>query len=224
MPERRKPSRQIEILVVDDHPIMRAGLIQLIAQEGDLAICGEAEDARGALAAIEAHPPDLAVVDISLKESSGLDLIKDIRARWPKLPVLVLSMHDEAIYAERVLRAGARGYVTKSEVSCKVIEGIRKVLAGEVYVSEQLASKMITSLVGGGDLDTFPIDRLTDRELQVLDLIGRGLQTREVADRLHLSTKTVDAHREHIKKKLNLDSAAELVRYAVHWVQFEQGA
>jgi DNA-binding NarL/FixJ family response regulator len=224
MPESTEPSRRVEILVVDDHPIMRAGLIQLIAQQGDLAVCGEAEDARGALAAIEAHPPDLAIVDISLKESSGLDLIKDIRARWPKLPVLVLSMHDEAIYAERVLRAGARGYVTKSEVSRKVVEGIRKVLAGEVYVSEPIASKMISSLVGGGDLDTFPIDRLTDRELQVLELIGRGLQTREVAGRLHLSTKTVDAHREHIKKKLNLDSAAELVRYAVHWVQFEQGA
>ena len=224
MAESAKSPDPVEILVVDDHPIMRAGLTQLIAQQPDLAVCGEAEDARGALAAIEAHPPDLAIVDISLKESSGLDLIKDIRARWPKLPVLVLSMHDEAIYAERVLRAGARGYVTKSEVSSKVVEGIRKVLAGEVYVSEKIASKMISSLVGGGELDMFPIDRLTDRELQVLGLIGQGLQTRDIAERLHLSTKTVDAHREHIKRKLNLDSAAKLVRYAVHWVQFERGA
>ncbi len=223
MAESARSPDPVEILVVDDHPIMRAGLTQLIAQQGDLAVCGEAEDARGALAAIEAHPPDLAIVDISLKESSGLDLIKDIRARWPKLPVLVLSMHDEVIYAERVLRAGARGYVTKSEVSSKVVEGIRKVLAGEVYVSEKIASKMISGLVGGGGLDTFPIDRLTDRELQVLGLIGQGLQTRDIAERLHLSTKTVDAHREHIKKKLNVDSAAKLVRYAVHWVQFERG-
>ena len=223
MAESGKSPDLVEILVVDDHPIMRAGLTQLIAQQGDLAVCGEAEDARGALAAIEAHPPDLVIVDISLKESSGLDLIKDIRARWPKLPVLVLSMHDEVIYAERVLRAGARGYVTKSEVSSKVVEGIRKVLAGEVYVSEKIASKMISGLVGGGGLDTFPIDRLTDRELQVLGLIGQGLQTRDIAERLHLSTKTVDAHREHIKKKLNVDSAAKLVRYAVHWVQFERG-
>lgn len=224
MADKAHAEEKIGILVVDDHPIMRAGLAQLIGQEADMTVCCEAEDAHSALKAIEGCQPDLALVDISLREGSGLDLIKDIRARWPKLPVLVLSMHDEAIYAERVLRAGARGYVTKSEVSSKVVEGIRKVLAGEVYVSEKIASKMISSLVGGGELDMFPIDRLTDRELQVLGLIGQGLQTRDIAQRLHLSTKTVDAHREHIKKKLNLDSAAKLVRYAVHWVQFERGA
>ena len=223
MADKRESPERTEILVVDDHPVMRAGLTQLIAQEPDLAVCGEAEDARGAIEAIEARRPDLAIVDISLKDSSGLDLIKDIRIRWPGLPVLVLSMHDEVFYAERVLRAGARGYVTKSEVSSKVIEGIRKVLDGQVYVSEKIASKMISSLVGGGNLDAFPIDRLTDRELQVLELIGQGLQARDVADRLHISTKTVDAHREHIKKKLHLDGAAELARYAVHWVQFERG-
>jgi DNA-binding NarL/FixJ family response regulator len=214
-----------KILVVDDHPIMRAGLTQLIAEESDLVLCGEAEDIPGALKAIEKLQPDLAVVDISLKGGSGMDLVKDIHIRWPELKVLVLSMHDEVFYAERVLRAGARGYVTKAEASTKVIEGIRQVLAGGVYISEKIASKMICSLVGGGaDAKTYPIDRLSDRELQVLELIGKGMQTRDIADSLHLSVKTVEAHREHIKAKLNLEGAAELAKYAIQWVEFERGS
>ncbi len=225
MPPDEPPAEPTRILVVDDHPIMRAGLAQLIAEEPDLAVCGEAADAHGALEAVETLQPDLAIVDITLKDSSGIDLIKDLRVRRPKLPVLVLSMHDEMFYAERALRAGARGYVTKSEVADRIIEAVRKVLAGEVYVSGKVADKMISSMVGGrSDPKAFPIDRLTDRELQVLELIGEGLQTREIAGRLHVSVKTVDAHREHIKRKLDLDGANELVKYAVQWVQFERGS
>ena len=214
-----------KVLIVEDHPIMRSGLAQLIGHEPDLMVCGEAEDAHEALAAIEKLEPDIAVVDISLKNSSGIDLIKDIKIRWPKLAVLVLSMHEESFYAERALRAGARGYVAKAEVSAKVIDGIRQVLGGEVYVSEKITSKMLHKLVGGGkDLETFPIDRLSDREFEVFELIGEGLQTREVADKLHLSIKTVDAHRDHIKRKLKLDSATKLLKYAVQWVQMERDA
>ncbi len=214
-----------KVLIVDDHPIMRQGLAQLIAQEGDLTVCGEAEDAHGALEAVEESNPDIVIVDISLKESNGIDLIKDIRIRWPKLPVIVLSMHDETFYAERVLRAGARGYITKDEGTEKVIEGIRKALDGGLYVSDRIASRMLRKLVDGkSDFDVYPMDRLSDRELEVLELIGEGLQTREVAQRLHLSRKTVEAHREHIKAKLSLDSSTELLKYAIQWVQFGRGA
>jgi DNA-binding NarL/FixJ family response regulator len=220
-----EPHRKAAVLIVDDHPIMRSGLAQLIAQEDDLELCGEAEDVHGALKAIEELEPDLAIVDIALKEGSGIELIKDIKVRWPKLPVLVLSMHDESFYAERVLRAGARGYVTKAEASSRVIEGVREVLKGGVYVSEKAASKMLGRLVAGGSTaPAFPIDRLTDREFEVFELIGQGLQTRQIAERLHVSVKTVDAHREHIKDKLDIGSATELLKYAVQWVQFERGA
>ena len=213
------------VLLVDDHEVMRLGLAQLIAQEPDLEVCGEAEDVAGALEAIERMKVDIAVVDISLKDSYGIDLVKDIRTRWPSLPVLVLSMHDESFYAERVLRAGARGYVTKAEASSKVIEGIRRVLAGDVYISEAMSAKMLTKLVGGqGDSAKFPIDTLSDREFEVFDLIGQGLKTRQIAQRLHLSTKTVDAHREHIKKKLSLETATDLLMYAVQWAQFDREA
>ena len=211
------------VLIVDDHPIMRQGLAQLIAQEPGLTVCGEAEDAHGALQAIGQLQPDVAIVDIALKEGNGLELIKDIKIRYPKLAVLVLSMYDEAIYAERCLRAGARGYVTKAEASTKVIQALREVLRGGVYVSQQMASKMLRKLVSGdSDLDVFPMDRLSDREFQVFELIGQGLQTREIAKKLSLSVKTVDAHRENIKKKLNLGSATELLIYAVRWVQLDR--
>jgi DNA-binding NarL/FixJ family response regulator len=220
--EKAKESRK-KVLIVEDHPIMRSGLAQLIGQESDLVVYGEAEDAHGALEAIKEFEPDIAVVDISLKDSSGIELIKDIKIRWPALPVLVLSMHEESFYAERALRAGAMGYVAKAEASMKVVDGIRKVLGGGVYVSDKISSKMLRKLVGGSkDLDVFPIDKLSDREFEVFELIGQGLQTREVADKLHLSVKTVDAHREHIKRKLKLDSATELLKYAVQWVQLER--
>jgi DNA-binding NarL/FixJ family response regulator len=224
----RKPGKpptpgKARVLIVDDHPIMRAGLVQLISQEADLEVCAEADSAHGGLEAIEKHSPHVAIVDITLKDSSGLDLIKDIRLRFPGVQVLVVSMRDELYYAERVLRAGARGYVTKAEASEKIVDGIREVLAGGIYVSKQIAAKLIHGMVGGGgEIRTMPIDRLTDRELQVLELMGRGVEPRDIAQQLHLSLKTVDAHREHIKKKLDMDSAAELLKYAITWVQFER--
>ena len=212
-----------KVLVVDDHELMRLALSQLIAQEPDLIVCGEAEDASGALKAIEELKPDIAMVDISLKQSHGIELIKDIKIRWPDFPVLVLTMHDESFYAERVLRAGAKGYVTKAEVSSKVVEGIRKVLDGEVYISDAMASKVLTKLVGQpGGQTAFPIDNLSDREFEVFEMIGQGMQSKEIAERLHLSKKTIDAHREHIKKKLSLDSASDVLMYAVQWTQFER--
>lgn len=212
-----------KVLVVDDHELMRMALVQLIGQEQDLVVCGETEDAPGALKAIEELKPDIAIVDISLKQSHGIELIKDIKVRWPDFRVLVLTMHDESFYAERVLRAGAMGYVTKAEVSSKVIEGIRKVLDGEVYISDAMASKVLTKLVGQkGGQTSFPIDTLSDREFEVFEMIGQGLQSKEIAQRLHLSKKTIDAHREHIKKKLSLESATDVLMYAIQWAQFER--
>lgn len=211
-------------MIVEDHPIMRKGLVQLIAHESDLTICGEAEEAHEALEAIEKFKPDIALVDISLKDSSGIDLIKDIKIRWPDLVVLVLSMHEESVYAERVLRAGARGYIAKAEAAAKIIVAIRQVLSGGIYLSEKVTSKMLGKLVGGGkDLAAFPIDRLSDREFEVFDLIGQGLETRQIAQKLHLSVKTIDTHRDHMKRKLNLGSTTELLKYAVQWVQSERG-
>jgi DNA-binding NarL/FixJ family response regulator len=201
---------------------MREGLTQLIGQEDDLAVCGEAFDAAGAVKAIGNLMPDIVIVDVSLKDSSGIELIKDIRVRWPNLPVLVFSVHDESLYAERILRAGARGYVTKAEAAAKLIEGIRRVLDGDVYVSEMISSKMLSRMVGASrDTSAFPLDTLTDREFEVFELIGKGLQGRQIAETLHLSVKTVAAHREHIKKKLNFASATELLAYAIRWTQLE---
>jgi DNA-binding NarL/FixJ family response regulator len=212
-----------KVLVVDDHELMRLALGQLIAQEPDLVVCGEAESASEALKAIEQLEPDIAMVDISLKESHGIELIKDAKIRWPDFPILVLTMHDESFYAERVLRAGAKGYITKAEVSSKVIDGIRKVLDGEVYISDAMASKVLTRLVGPkGGQPGFPIDALSDREFEVFEMIGQGRQSKEIAQRLHLSKKTIDAHREHIKKKLSLDTATDVLMYAVQWAQFER--
>ena len=212
-----------KVLIVDDHQIMRQGLATLIEQEDDLTVCDQADDIHGALDAIERSKPDIAIVDLSLKNCSGLDLIKDIQIRWPDLKIMVLSMHDESFYAERVLRAGAKGYVTKAEVATKVIDGLRAVLAGDIYISQKISEKMLRKMVGGKNkVDMFPLDRLSDREFEVFELIGQGLQSREVAERLHLSSKTIDAHRDHIKKKLDLDSATGLLTYAVQWVQFER--
>ena len=212
--------KQTSVLLVDDHPIVRQGIKMLVAREADMVVSGEAESAAEALGVIEKTHPDVAVVDLSLKESSGLELIKDIRIRYPKLLVLVLSMRDESFYAERVLRAGARGYITKEEGTEKVIEGIRRIIAGDIYLSDKLASKMIGKLVGGGTTAGAPLTQaLTDRELEVFELIGSGLTTREIAEKLHLSPKTIESHREHIKEKLNIDTAAELLKHAIHWVQ-----
>jgi len=208
-----------KILIVDDHPIVRQGLAELVNHENDLAVCGQAEDAHQAMKAIKELRPNIAVVDISLRETSGIELIKDINVQYPNLPVLALSMHDESLYAERALRAGAKGYIMKAEATEKVITAIRKILGGEVYVSDKMAAKMVRKLVGRRtEISTSPIERLSDRELEVFNLIGKGYGTRQISERLHLSIKTIETYRAHIKEKLNLANAAELLQYAIQWV------
>ena len=207
------------ILVVDDHPILREGLLQSINREPDLVVCGEAEDAHQTLEAISKLKPDLVLVDIGLPGKSGFELVKDVRIAHPELPVLVLSMHDESLYAERVLRAGARGYIMKQERPGKLIEAIRTVLDGKAYVSEKMASRILDVFSGRRPKGSrVPMERLTDREFEILELIGRGKSSREVAKTLHLSVKTVDTHRTHLKGKLKLKSALQLTHYAVCWV------
>jgi DNA-binding NarL/FixJ family response regulator len=204
---------------VDDHPIVRQGLAQLINQEKDLEVCGQAEDAHKAMQAIRQLNPDMVIVDISLKGTSGLELIKDLRVQYPDLPALMLSMYDEAVYGERALRAGAKGYVMKQEATEKVVTAIRQVLAGEVYVSNGMAAKMVSKLVGGGARTVgSPADCLSDRELEVFRMIGEGFSTREMAEKLHLSVKTVETYRAHIKDKLGLQDANEVLRTAIGWV------
>ncbi|MBI4326187.1 MAG: response regulator transcription factor [Chloroflexi bacterium] len=208
------------ILIVDDHPIMRQGLAQLVNNEPDLAICGEAENAYQALEIIQDSPPDLALVDISLPGKNGLELIKDIQTLHPGLAVLVISMHDESLYAERVLRAGGRGYIMKQEGGEKLIQAIRQVLNGQIYVSERVSAKILEIFSGRrSEASTSPIERLTDREFEVFQLIGLGRGSREIAQHLHMSIKTVDAHRAHIKQKLSLKDGTALVRFAVRWVE-----
>jgi DNA-binding NarL/FixJ family response regulator len=207
------------VFLVDDHPLMRQALSQLISQEADLAVCGEAEGAAEALRSIAALKPDVAIVDLSLKEGSGLDLVKDLKLREPELPVLVLSMHDESTYAERLLRSGARGYVMKDQASDKVVVALRRVLDGEVYLSDKMSARILHKLVGGAPASAAPVDLLSDRELQVFEFIGQGVGTRLIAEKLHLSVKTVETYREHIKIKLKLDNATDLLQHAIQWVQ-----
>ena len=215
-------NRRAGILLVDDHPIVIEGLTQLINQQQDLIVWGEASDSLGALKAIETLKPNLAIVDISLKNGSGLDLIKSLQQRFPKLPILVLSMHDESLYAERVLRAGARGYITKQEATEKLITAIRRVLDGEIYLNEKVTSKILSRVISTSPAKNLSsINRLSDRELEVFQLIGQGHGTREIAELLHLSIKTVETYREHIKQKLKLKDATELVRHAVRWAEGE---
>jgi DNA-binding NarL/FixJ family response regulator len=214
-----EPASEVsQILIVDDHPIVRHGLTQLINDEDGLNVCASAANGSEALEALKSSRPDLVIVDLSLGDESGLDLVKTLKTEHPDLPVLVLSMHDEAYYADRVLRAGAMGFIMKQEAAEQMISAIHQVLSGKVYLSEAMAASMLTRLVGrevvrGGT----PVDHLTDRELQVLQLIGKGLGTRQIAEKLHLSIKTVENHREHIKAKLKLRTSSELVRYAVRW-------
>jgi len=205
------------VMLVDDHPIVRQGLANLIDAESDLVVCAQVESADEAMRVLPDEKPDVVVVDISLGDRSGLELVKDIRARWPDMPMLVLSMHDELLYAERALRAGAKGYIMKQEATEKVMEGIRKVLDGELYVSERMAARLMDQAVNAKPAGTNPLTRLSDRELEVFTMIGHGLGTREIANKLILSIKTVEAHREHIKEKLNLRSGTELMRYAVQY-------
>jgi DNA-binding NarL/FixJ family response regulator len=216
---------KINILIVDDHPIVRQGLTELVNHEADLVVCGQAEDAHQAMKAIKELKPDMAIIDISLEKTSGMELIKDISAQYPNLPTLALSMHDESLYAERALRAGARGYVMKAEATEKVIIAIRKILSGEIYISDKMAAKMMHKLVGSNtEIHTSPVERLSDRELEVFQLIGKGFGTRQISERLYLSIKTIETYRAHIKEKMNLADAAELLQYAIQWVNSRNDA
>jgi DNA-binding NarL/FixJ family response regulator len=208
-----------KIFIVDDHPMMREGLAQLISQEKDLVVCGEADDAAQAVEQIEKLRPDLALVDITLRSTNGLDLIKDLGIRVPQTAVLVISMHDESLYAERVLRAGGRGYIMKQEGGKKLMEAIRHVLDGGTYVSECISAKILNLFSGRAAEGSSPVERLTDREFQVFQLIGQGLSTKEIAEKLHISTKTVEVHRVNIKQKLKVATAPELIRFAVRWAE-----
>jgi len=213
-----KHKKARRVLLVDDHPIVRQGLRRLIEQEEDLAVCGEAETARDARTAIKELDPDVVIVDISLKQGDGIELVRDTRAHHPSLPLLVLSMHDEAIYAERMLSAGANGYIMKQAASDQFLIALRRVLDRGIYVSEAVGNSMIRKFAAGGAyISANPIDRLSNRELQILHMIGKGLSTRESADALNLSVKTVESHRQRIKRKLNLTTGSQLVQYAVNW-------
>jgi DNA-binding NarL/FixJ family response regulator len=208
------------VLIVDDHPMMRNGLAQLIGNEPDLKVCAEAGTAGQAIDIVTKQKFDLALLDISLPDKSGLELIKDIRALQPELPVLIVSMHDEMIYAERVLRAGGRGYIMKQAGGEKFLAAIRQVLSGQIYVSDHMSARILEVFSGRqpASHSSSPVRTLSDREFEVFQLIGQGIGTREIAAKLHLSVKTVEVHRANIKEKLALKTATELVRYAVRWV------
>src|SRR5438552_1124937 len=206
------------ILLVDDHPIVRQGLAEMIDNQKDLMVCGTADDLHKALDQIAALKPDLVIVDISLRTSNGIELLKNIKLHHPGMLVLMLSMHDETLYAVRALRAGAAGYIMKQEATENVLTAIRQVLNGEIYLSERMEKKMMQQLVGGRAARTgSPLEDLSDRELEVFNLIGQGKGTRQIAEELHLSIKTVESHRAHIKEKLGLKSATELVQHAIQW-------
>ena len=218
-------TKKSKVFVVDDHPIIRQGLALMINRESDLAVCGEAEDAQTAIQAVATAKPDIMIVDISLNGPDGLDLLKDIRMRYPELPVLILSMHDEVIYAERALRAGAQGYIMKQEATEKVLVALRRILTREIYISERIANRMLQRYIGSrGAGRPSSIADLTDRELEVFRLIGEGHSTRRIAEELHISVKTVESYQAHIKEKLSLRSARELVQHAIQWSVGEKSA
>jgi DNA-binding NarL/FixJ family response regulator len=218
-------ARKNRVLVVDDHPIVRQGLALLINQEPDLLVCGEAEEAVGAMKVLAACRPDILIVDVSLNGPDGLDLLKNLRSSHPTLPVLILSMHDELMYAERALRAGANGYIMKQEATEKVLVALRRILAGEIYVSDRIANQLVKHYItGSGTVRHSSIADLSDRELEVFRLIGEGHGTRQIAEELHLSVKTVESYQAHIKEKLSLRSARELMQHAIQWSLTEKSA
>jgi DNA-binding NarL/FixJ family response regulator len=216
-PGKNKATR---ILLVDDHPVVRDGFAEVINREPDLTVCAAAEDTTGALKAIETFAPNLAIVDLTLKNSSGMELIKDIHTRWPNLLILVVSMHSENLYAERVLRAGARGYITKQQATRDILQAIRRVLSGGVYLNEATGAAVLARLAAKptANEDTV-LELLTDRELQVFELTGQGFNTREISVQLHIEMKTVETYRIRIREKLNLASSSELLKLAIRWKQ-----
>lgn len=221
MPEQTPHKHRV--FVVDDHPIVRQGISRLIDQEADLTTCCEAGSAQDALDRMTACPADILLVDISLDGVSGIELVKMLKTHHRNTPVLVISMHDESLYAERALRAGAKGYIMKQEATEKMLAAIRQVLRGDIYLSERMQGKILQRILAGDDSGLSPIDLLSDRELEVFRLIGHGYATSDIAQELKRSVKTVETHRAHLKDKLGLKNAAELTRYAVRWVE-QQGA
>ncbi|HLZ20221.1 MAG TPA: response regulator transcription factor [Smithellaceae bacterium] len=218
-----KASDKHRILIVDDHPIFRKGLSQLINQEDDLCVCGEADDYLGALKTVSELKPAMVIVDITLKDMSGIDLIKEIRKSHKGITMLVISMHDESLYAERAFRAGAKGYVMKQEASESIVQAIRQVRSGAIYASRKMTERILSRFVEGpADSVESPLQTLTDRELEVFQLIGEGLGISEIGLRLHLSVKTIGTYRERIKEKLHLKNSTELLRYALTWVEKER--
>lgn len=220
--QQSKPKMRVKrkVLVVDDHPVVREGLSYLIEEQEDLAVCGTSDNIPEAIRAIESLEPDIVTVDISLKDASGLELIKTIKSQFPNLPVLALSVHPECYYAERAIRAGAKGYITKREATEDIIEAIREVMDGGIHLSQRMTDRLLRNLVGHDKSvsETSPIDRLTDRELEVFTLLGQGKGTRQIAECLHVSIKTVETYRLRITEKLNVDNASELLRSAFQWV------
>jgi DNA-binding NarL/FixJ family response regulator len=221
MPTTSQPEQhKRRVFLVDDHPLVREHLTALLQREPDLQVCGEAADAPTALSLILQQHPDLAILDISLKRSHGLELLKDLQTMRPGLPVLVLSMHDETLYAERALRAGARGYITKEEATVSVLSAVRRVLSGQIYLSESMAARMMGRLVHGqADKAKSPVDVLADRELEVFQMVGRGMGTRQIAEDLRVSIKTVESYKARIKEKLKLTDGNELLQHAIRWEQ-----
>lgn len=208
------------VVVVDDHPLVRKGLAEVIDQSGDMHVTGEASNAQEARALVARAKPDLVIVDLSLGETSGLELIKDLRRRHPELPVLVVSMHDESLFAERSIQAGARGFIMKQEDPKEVLTAMRRVLDGKLYLSDRISTHLLETLTPSSRKKKgSPLQRLSDREIEVFEMIGRGIGTSTIAKKLHLSVKTIETHRAHIKEKLNLRDAAQLVQHAVQWVQ-----
>jgi DNA-binding NarL/FixJ family response regulator len=211
-------SKKNRVLLVDDHPLVRRGLAEVIAREPDLETCGEAGDVAEGLAAVERTKPNVVVVDLTLKTGHGIELIEKLKSRDPDLKILVSSMHDEILFAERVLRAGARGYISKQEPPEALIRAIRQVLRGELYLSPRMTSRLLNRVVAGSATQGDPVQGFSNRELEVYEMIGQGLTVQQIATRLHLSPKTIETHREKIKQKLNVANSAELNRRAVQWV------
>lgn len=220
-PQNDTPAKK-RVLIVDDHPIFRAGLTGLVNMEAELTVSGEANDAKQAMQAVEKLHPDLVLLDMSLPGKGGLELLKDIRAIAPQTPVLIISMHDETLYAERVIKAGGRGYIMKQEGPEKIVQAVRKVLSGGISVSERIAAQILDAMSGGKSGTSSSVSTLTDREFEVYRLLGQGKEPHEIARTLHLSIKTVDTHRAHIRQKLSLRNATELIHHATRWTA-EQG-
>jgi DNA-binding NarL/FixJ family response regulator len=214
----RGKRRAARVLIIDEHPIVREGLRGIIEPEDDLVVCAEADSVRGARVAIKETGPHAIIADISLNQGDGIELVREVRAHHPQLPILVLSTHDEAIYAERMLSVGASGYMTKQATTEQILRSLRRVIDGGIYVSEVIAANMIRRAAAGGrHISADPVDRLTNRELQVLHLIGKGMSTRETAHLLNLSMKTIESHRQRIKGKINLRNGTQLVQFAINW-------